>query len=147
MTSRISNAAAIAACDAIADLMDAGSGSPNLAYIELRTGSQPAGGPDAAATGTLLGTLTCSNPAFGNAADATPGATATANAITSDSSADADGTAGWYRAYDSGGTAIMDGAVSLTSASPQSEMTMDDTAVTTGQTVAVSSWTITVPES
>jgi hypothetical protein len=39
-----------------------------------------------------------SNPAFGASTDANPGALATANAITDDSSADNTGTAGWFRA-------------------------------------------------
>ena len=144
MATRISNAGAIAACDALVDLLDAGAGA---ATIQIRTGSQPAG-PDAAATGTLLGTLTCSDPAFGNAADATPGAIATASAITSDTTADATGTAGWFRALDSDANAIIDGSIALASVSPiVADMTMDDTSVVAGGTIAVSSWTVTMPES
>jgi len=150
MATRISNAAAIAACDAIVDLFDAGTASPNAGYIEIRTGAQPAG-VDAAATGTLLGTLTmqgsAAGTAFGNAADGTPGGIATANSVTSDTSADATGTAGWFRAFDSDGSAFVDGSITATSASPQGDMTLDDVAIVIGGTIALTSWTITMPES
>lgn len=136
---RLSNAAAIAACNAIVDLIDGGSGA---GYIEIRTGSQPAD-PDTAATGTLLGTLTCSDPAFGAAADAAPGGRATANSITDDSSADATGTATWFRVYDSDATAIIDGSVDTSGA----DMNLNTTAITAGATISVTSWTFTVPES
>src|SRR5688572_78714 len=102
MATRISNASAAAACDAVVDLLDGGAGA---GYVEIRTGSQPAT-VATAASGTLLGTLTLSDPAFGAATTASP-AVATANAITSDTTADNSGTAGWYRAYDSTGTAII----------------------------------------
>ena len=68
MATRITQAAAAAACDAVVDRLDAGAAA---GYIEIRTGSQPATA-DTAATGTLLGTLTLSDPAFGNATTASP---------------------------------------------------------------------------
>lgn len=136
---RISNAAAIAACDAIVDLLDAGAGA---GYIEIRTGAQPAD-PDTAASGTLLATLTCSDPAFGAAADAAPGATATASSITDDSSADATGTAGYFRAYDSDDNAIIDGEVGTSGA----DMNLNSVSISSGATVSVTSWTVTMPES
>lgn len=68
--------------------------------INVYTGSQPATA-DTAATGTLLGTLTLSSDAFG----ASSSGTITANAITSDSAADASGTPGYIRAYRTGDTA------------------------------------------
>ena len=146
MATRIGNAGALAACDALVDLLDTGTASPNLGFIRIYTGGQPAG-VDETETGTLLGTLTLANPAFGNAADATPGGQATANSITSDTTADNTGTAGWFRAYDSDGSGFIDGNITLTSASPQGDMTMDDTSVVAGGTIAISSWTVTMPES
>lgn len=136
---RISNAAAIAACDAVVDLVDAGAGA---GYIECRTGAQPAGA-DSAATGTLLGTLTCSDPAFGAAADAAPGGRATANSVTGDTSADATGTIGYCRMYDSNGTAIIDGEAGTSGA----DFNFDSVSVTEGGAINLTSITVTVPES
>ena len=136
---KLSNAAAIAACNAVVDLLDGGSGA---GYIEIRTGSPPSNVDDAA-PGTLLATLPLSDPAFGSAADANPGATATASAITSDSSADATGTAGWFRAYDSNATAVIQGTVGTSDA----DLILASVSITAGNTVSVSSWTVTMPES
>lgn len=138
MTTKISTAAAKAACDAVVDLLDGGAGA---AYIEIRTGSQPAT-VGTAASGTLLGTLTCSDPAFGNATTASP-SVATASAITSDTTADATGTAGWFRAYDSAATAIIDG--SITTSGGGGDMILDSTSIIAGGTIALSSWTVSHP--
>ena len=138
MATRISTAAAKAACDALVDLLDGGSGA---GYIEVRTGSQPAT-VATAASGTLLGTLTLSDPAFGNASTASP-SVATANAITSDTTADATGTAGWCRAYDSAGTAIIDGSATATGGGGDFEF--DSVSIVAGGTIAMSSWTVSHP--
>lgn len=138
MTTRISNAGAAAACDALVDLLDGGSGA---GYIEVRTGAQPAS-VGTAASGTLLGTLVLSDPAFGNATTASP-SVATASAITSDSTADASGTAGWFRAYDSAGTAIIDG--SITASGGGGDMQLDNVNVVAGGTISISAWTISLP--
>ena len=137
----ISNAAAKASADAVVDLLDAGAGA---AYVEIRTGTPPAGGPDAAATGTLLGTLTCNDPSFGAAVDATPGGQATANAITDDSSADASGDAGWFRGYDSDANAVIDG--DITAAAGGGDMTVAAIAVVAGNVIAITGWTVTQSE-
>jgi hypothetical protein len=135
---RISNDAAIAMCDALVDLLDAGAGA---GYIEIRTGSQPAT-VETAASGTLLATLALSDPAFGDAADDDPGAKATANAISDDTSADNTGTAGWFRAYDSDDTAIIDGSAGTSG----TDLILDDASIVSGQTVKINSWTVTMPE-
>lgn len=137
MATRIDTAGRNAACDAIVDLLDAGAGA---ATIEIRTGTQPAT-VGTAASGTLLGTLTCSDPAFGAAA----AGVATASAITDDTSADATGTAGWFRAYDSDSVAVIDGDITATSGG--GDMELDDTSIVAGGTIAVSSWTVTMPAS
>jgi hypothetical protein len=140
MATRISQAAAKAACDAVVDLLD---GGPAAGYIEIRTGSQPAT-VNTAATGTLLGTLTLSDPAFGNATTASP-SVATASAITSDTSADATGTAGWFRGYDSTGAAVIDGSVTATGGG--GDLTLDSVSIVAGGTIAMTSWTISHPTS
>ena len=109
-TPRISNAGAIAALDALLDLLDVG----GAGSIQIRSGTPPTNVEDVA-TGTLLATLTLSATAFAGATDANPGATASANTITGDASADATGTAGWFRAISGGGTGVIQGDVTATS--------------------------------
>lgn len=131
----ISVAAANAACNAIVDLLDAGAGA---ATIQIRTGSIPAT-VATAASGTLLGTLTCSDPAFGNASSQV----ATASSITGDTSADATGTAGYFRVLDSDSNAIIDGDITATGGG--GAMTLDSTSIVAGGTINVTSWTVTMP--
>lgn len=138
MATRITTAAAKAACDSVVDLLDAGAGA---GYVEIRTGAQPATA-NTAASGTLLGTLTLSDPAFGAATTASP-SVATASAITSDTSADASGTAGWFRAYDSTGTAVIDGSVTATGGG--GDLTLDTVSIVAGGTIAMTSWTVSHP--
>jgi len=138
----ISNAAAIAACDSIVDLIDGGAAAGSLRIYD---GSQPANPDVAVSTQTLLAELTLSDPAFGNAADATPGGQATANSISDDTSADATGTAAWFRAVDSDGNGIIDGDVTATGGG--GDLELDSTSISAGTTVSVTSWTFTVPES
>lgn len=139
VATRISNAAAKAACDAIVDLLDLNSPP---ATCKLYTGTQATDPDTAVGAQTLLGTLTFSNPAFGAAADANPGGRATASAITSDSSADATGTATWFRTAQGGGTAVMDGSVGTSSA----DMILNTVSIVSGAEIAVTSWTVTMPE-
>lgn len=136
----ISNNAAKAAADAIVDLLDAGASAGKLRIYD---GSQPAGPDTAVTTQTLLAELTLSDPAFGAAADDDPGGKATADTITDDSSANAMGTAAWFRAVDSDGNAVIDGSVGTSDA----DLILDSVSITAGQTVSVTSWTITMPES
>lgn len=138
MATRISQAAAAAALDAVVDRLDADA-SPG--FIEIRTGAQPAT-VATAASGTLLGTLTLSATAFGNATVASP-SVATAAAITDDSSADATGTAGWFRAYDGAAVAIDDGDITATGGG--GDMELDNINIVAGGVIAVSSWTISMP--
>jgi hypothetical protein len=139
MATRITQAAAKASLDSLTALLNSGT-------LEIRTGTQPATA-NTAASGTLLGTLTLGATAFGAATTASP-SVATANAITSDTSADANGTAGWFRAYRSagnGGAAVIDGSISLSGGG--GDMIMDDTTIVLGGVIAVSSWTISMPTS
>lgn len=137
---RISNAAAKAACDAIVDLIDGGAAAGTA---KLYTGTQATDPDTAVGAQTLLGTLTFSDPAFGNAADANPGGRATASSITSDSSADATGTATWFRTADSNAVAVMDGSVGTSGA----DMNLNTTSIVSGAEIAITSWTVTMPES
>ena len=134
MTTKVSVAVANAMVDAVTAKIDGGAGAGT---VQIRTGSQPAT-VAAGATGTLLGTLTLSDPSFGAAASGT----ATANAVTGDSSADATGTAGWFRVFDSSGTAVDQGDVTATGGG--GDMQLDSTSIVAGGTINITSWTMSV---
>src|SRR5678815_5204137 len=133
MTFRLATDTRNKACDAIVDDIDAGSGAGTVA---IRTGAQPTNVGDAD-SGTLLGTLTFSDPAFGASATGT----ATANAITSDTNADASGTAGHFRIKDSDGNIHSDG----TCGTSGTDMIFDNNVIVAGGTIAITSMTVTVP--
>lgn len=136
MAIRIAGATRTAMMDALEADIDGGAGA---AYLEIRTGSQPADA-DTAASGTLLATLTLNDPAGTVASgtitiDVDPAITATAVAT---------GTAGWARLYDSTAVSILDGSVDTTAA----DFIIDSTSITSGQTVAlVATSTLTLPAS
>lgn len=112
-------------------------------HIKIFTGVMPAT-CEAADTGTLLATLTLSVTAFPASTD--PGstglATATANAITSDTNAAATATAGYFRAYDSAGVCIVQGTVGTSAA----DLILNTTSIVAGATVAITSWVVTLPD-
>lgn len=125
-----------AACDGIVDAIDAGTPPGRL---EHRTGSQPTNVGDAS-SGTLLGTNLFSNPAFGSASTGV----ATASAITSDTNADASGTAGYFRIYTGAGgdtAALCQGNTSTSGA----DLNFDNNVIVAGGVIAISSMTVTVP--
>lgn len=144
LNTRISNECALLACDAVVDNLDEGTGA---AVIQGRTGAQPAD-PDTAATGTLLFTLACSDPAFGDAADAAPGGQATASAITDDSSADATGMLGYCRASSTNdGATPLDDHIDGEAGTSGSDFNFNTVSIVAGATVSLTSWTVTMPES
>lgn len=110
--------------------------------LNIYTGSQPANA-DTNASGTLLATLTLSAGSFSAASG---GAIALA-AVTSDTSADASGTAGWFRFYNNG-----DDPATVTAATGAqttqrrldgtigSDMSIDNASIVAGGTVALSGW-------
>ncbi len=132
---RLATATRNAACDAVVDKVDDGAGSGT---IQIRSGTQPASANDAA-TGTLLATLTWSDPAFGAAS----AGVATASAITQDSSADATATASWARILDSDSNTIFDCDVSATGGGGTIEL--NTTSVVTGESVSITAFTVTMP--
>lgn len=136
LSTKLTNAVRSAACDAIVDLIDAGAGAGT---IKVYTGAAPTNASDAA-SGTLLGTLTFSDPAFGAASNGV----ATASSITSDTTADASGTAGYFRVLDSDGTVIFQGTAGATADTPNMDFGAS-AAIVAGGTIAVSSFTFTVP--
>jgi hypothetical protein len=104
------------------------------ALLRIYSGTRPATG---GAETTQLAQLTC-NATFAPAAS---GGVLTLNAITSDTSADATGTASWWRIYASDGTThVMDGSIAEGSGG---DINFDDTAFVATGTVAISSLTVT----
>lgn len=106
------------------------------AILRIYSGSQPAtGGTET----TILAQLTC-NATFAPAASS---GVLTLNSIASDTSANATGTATWFRIYQSDATThVFDGTVS-TVAAGTGDLQLDDTSIVLGGTVAISSATIT----
>lgn len=105
------------------------------AKLRIYDGTQPAGPGTAVSTQVLLAELTC-NATFAPAASS---GVLTLNAITQDSSADATGTASWFRIVTSGGTAVIDGSVSTSGA----DMNLNSTSIVSGGTVSITSATFT----
>lgn len=104
--------------------------------LRIYNGTRPANVGTAITSQTMLAELTCNATAFAAAAS---GGVLTANAI-SNGTAAATGTASWFRLFQSNGTtAIMDGDVSTSG----SDLNLNNTSIATGQTVSVTSFTIT----
>lgn len=124
-----SNAAVNAAADAVTTLLNSG-------YLRIYDGSQPATADTAITTQVKLAELTFNSTAFGAAS----AGVATANAITADTSADATGTASWFRAFKSDGTtAVFDGSVGTSSA----DLVLNSVAISSGAQVSVTAFTYT----
>lgn len=105
--------------------------------LKIRTGSKPANCA-AADSGTVIATMTLPSDWM---ADASSGAKALLGTW-QDLLADADGTAGHFRIYDSGGTTChAQGSVTATGGG--GDMTLDNPSVVTGQKVTVTSFTLT----
>lgn len=136
----ITNAVAQAILTAIKTAIDAGT----AAIIEIYDGTQPTDADTAVGAQTKLATLTMAATAFGAVSDDAPGAIMTADTITADASADATGTAAWFRLLtQAGGTTILDGSVGTSGA----DMNFNTVAFTAGSEIALTAMTIRVPES
>lgn len=98
------------------------------AVLRIYSGTRPAtGGTET----TILAELTC-NATFAPAASS---GTLTLNAITADSSANATGTASWWRLQSSGGTHVMDGDCGTSG----SDMNLSTLSIVAGATVSITS--------
>lgn len=115
--------------NAIRDTIDGGAGA---GLVRIYDGTRPA--TSGAAT-TLLAELTLSDPC---AAAASAGVL-TFSAITQDSSANATGTATWFRIVTSGGTPVLDGSVGTAG----SDLNLNSQGISTGVAVQITSFTIT----
>lgn len=114
-------------------------GGPAAGTLDLYTATQPTTAGATITTQTLLATLTFSDPSAGSAS----GGVLTMSSITSDSSADATGTATWGRAEDSTGTFCFD----HTAGTGSEDLVLNNAAIQAGATVSCSSFTITAGNS
>jgi hypothetical protein len=129
---RVALAVRNAHLDAINTALNAGAGA---ATIKIYTGTQPANADTGLSGNTLLGTLTCTDPAAGSAS----GGVLTFSAVTQDSAADATGTATWARVADSNGSTVFDCDVGTSGAT----LNLNTVAIVTGGPIQVSSFTLT----
>ncbi len=105
------------------------------AKLQIYTGTQPAT-PDTAITSqVLLATLTCAS----TFAPASSGGVLTLNAISSGTAGNT-GTATWFRLCTTGGTV---GHIDGTVGTSASDLNLNNTSITSGQTVSVTSFTDT----
>lgn len=109
-------------------------GGTGAGLLRIYDGTRPATGGTAT---TLLAQLTMTDPS----APAASNGTLTLSAITQDSSADATGTASWFRIVQSDGTTfVMDGSVTATGGG--GDLQLNSVSLTAGGAVAVTAFTI-----
>lgn len=122
------NAAVNAEADAVCVLLNGGK-------LQIYDGSQPATADTAIGAQVKLAELTWNATAFAAAA----AGVAVANAITTDTVADATGTASWFRALKSDDTKVFDGTVGTGT----HDLVLDTTSIVAGADVAVTAFTYT----
>jgi hypothetical protein len=128
---QITEAVANAMMDALGDQADSG-------YLRIYDGTQAATADTAVGAQVLLAELRLNAAAFG----ASSAGVITAGAITADSSANATGTAAWFRILKSDGTTVLyDGTVGTSGC----DLNLNSVSITSGGTVSVTSLTLTHP--
>ena len=132
---QLTNAAASAAADAVVDRVDVG----GQGYLRIYDGSQPATGDTAVGAQVLLAELRFAATAFGAASNGV----ATAAAITADASANATGTAAWFRILDGGGIDVTDNVLDGTVGTSGADLNLNTTSIVAGAEVSVSAFTYT----
>lgn len=105
--------------------------------LRIYEGTAPADVNTAITSQTLLAELTC-NSTFAPSAS---NGVLTLNAITQDSSANATGTASFFRITTSGGTAVIQGTVTATGGG--GDLTLNTVSLSSGAAVSVTSFVIT----
>lgn len=125
---QLSTAARNAANNAIVDLIDIGSTNPEGRILIGTT-----------AMGTVLATLDCNNPAFGDSAAGV--STLDVSPAVEDTNAANSGTAAEFQIVDRDETVILTGDVSTSGAA----LNLNTTTITAGVKVSITSMTVTVP--
>jgi len=119
----------------------------NSGVLKIYSGTKPAGANTALSGNTVLAQLTLNATAFAAASssgsDPTRTATAAANSITGDTSADATGTASFFRVFKSDGTtALFDGTVGTSGC----DLNLATVSIVAAQDVEITSFSLTMPE-
>lgn len=127
----ISTAARNAAADAVTALLNVG----GAGSLRIYAGTPPADVNAALSGNTLLAQLALGATAFGAASNGV----ATANPISNDASADASGTATFFRLLNNAGTPVIQGSVGTSGA----DLNLDTVAIVITGVVSVSSLTYT----
>ncbi len=143
LNTNVSIEMAQAALDAMLDLLDEGAAD---GMLEGRDGSQPVD-PNAATTGNLLFSLDLGTPAFAGSTDLAPNASANANAIADDVSADATFTLTYVRGSSSNSfpTALnnhIDGEAGTSGA----DFNFNTVAIVSGATISMTDWDVAFPQ-
>jgi hypothetical protein len=126
---KLTSLAATTEANAVAALLNNG-------WLRLYSGSQPSTADEAVTSQVVLAELRFGNPAFGSASDGV----AAANAVTGDASANATGTATWFRCCMSdGATPVFDGSVGTSN----SNLVLNSVEISEGAPVDVTSFTFT----
>ena len=110
--------------------------------LRIYSGTEPTTADTSLSGNTLLAELTFSATAFPAATASGSDRVITANAITQDSAADADGTATFFRALGSNGTTVVYQGTVGTSGQ---QLNLSSTNIVSGGVVSISSLTITLP--
>lgn len=130
---KLSNATVDAQGDALAPLFNNG-------YLRIYDGTQAADADTAVGAQVLLAELRFAATGIATSVNGV----LTANALIADSSANASGTATWYRSLQSDGTtAIADGSAGTSG----TDLILNSAAISAGAEVSVSSFTHTIPKS
>lgn len=110
--------------------------------LRIYSGAQPTDADTAVGAQVVLAELTMNATAFGSATSvASTDSVLTANSITPDSSANATGTAAWFRLWDSAGTVpLIDGTVGTSAA----DLIINSVSISAGAAVSASSLTLTL---
>ena len=138
MVSYFANAAVILGLDAMLDTLDVG----GAGSLRIYSGTAPADADASLSGNTLLAQLTLSATGFAGSTDGTGKATAAANSITQDSSADATGTATFCRFLTNGGTCKWQGTVGTSGAN----LNLVTVSIVATQPVSCSSFTMNLLE-
>lgn len=109
----------------------------NSGFFDIYSGTQPANADTALSGNTLLASLTFGATAF----SAASAGSKSANAITQDSSADATGTATFYRLFQSNHTtAVLDGSVGTAGAN----LNLNTVSIVTAAAVSVTAFSASI---
>ena len=128
-------ATAHALLDAITARVDAGSAA---GFIRIYDGAMPATADTALSGNTMLAELTCSDPS----AAAASAKTLTFSAITQDASADASGTATFFRIVDSDSNVVLQG--DITASGGGGAIEMNTTSIIAGGPIQITNASFTL---